>query len=58
MELKNKKWTEAEFLKEREEVLKTWHTGSSPLLNLDVAIENLKRVPEEKNFAIALNKAK
>lgn len=58
MELRNKKWTEAEFLKEREEVLKTWPTGSSPLLNLDVAIENLKKVPEEKNFAIKLNKAK
>lgn len=58
MELRNKKWTEAEFLKEREEVLKAWPTGSSPLLNLDVAIENLKKVPEEKNFAIKLNKAK
>lgn len=58
MELKNKRWTEEEFLKEREQVLKSWPTGSSPLLNLDVAVENLKRVPEEKNFAIMLNKAK
>jgi len=58
MELRNKKWTEAEFFEVREQVLKSWPTGSSPLLNLDVAIENLKKVPKEKNFAIKLNEAK
>lgn len=58
MELRNKKWTEEEFLNERSQVLKTWPTGSSPLLDLDVVIENLKNVPVEKNFAHALNKAK
>ena len=58
MILRNKKWTEEEFLKEREEVLRSWPTGSSPLLDLDVAVENLKKVPEDKNFAIMLNKAK
>ncbi|MFA7435792.1 MAG: methylaspartate mutase subunit E [Bacilli bacterium] len=58
MELKNKKWTEEEFLQVRAEVLKSWPTGNSPLLDLDVVIENLKKVPKEKNFAIVLNEAK
>lgn len=58
MELRNKKWTLEQFLQVREEVLKTWPTGSSDLLNLDTAIENLKKVPESKNFAMKLNKAK
>jgi methylaspartate mutase epsilon subunit len=58
MELKNKKWTEAEFLEEREKVLKTWPTGDDPALNLDVALEFLRTVPRSKNFALKLSKAK
>ncbi len=58
MKLQNKKWTENEFLKIRKEVLSTWSTGSSPLLNLDVAVEYLKTVPKEKNFSNKLAQAK
>lgn len=58
MELKNKKWTEEEFLTEREQVLKGWPTGSSPLLQLETAMETLRNVPRHKNFALKLADAK
>ncbi len=58
MELKNKKWTEEEFFRVRREVLASWPTGSSELLNLDVAIKNLKSVPDHKNFAKKMAEAK
>lgn len=59
MELRNKKWTEAEFLKVREEVLATWETGSDPRVkDLDQAVEYLKTIPAEKNFAKKLAAAK
>lgn len=58
MRLMNKKLTEAEFLNERIDVLKAWTTGSDEELDLDIAIEYLKSLPEHKNFAITLNKAK
>mgnify|MGYP001766410265 FL=1 len=58
MKLANNKLTEQEFLEQRLEVLKTWPTGNDPELNLDKAVEYLRNVPEEKNFAIVLNKAK
>ncbi len=58
MKLRNKKWTLEEFLEVRKEVLKTWKTGDDPLLDLDVALKRLKSIPEHKNFAIALEKAK
>lgn len=58
MELKNKKWTEEQFFEVRKEVLASWPTGSSELLNLDVAVENLKKLPDSKNFAIKLAEAK
>lgn len=58
MKLANKRLTEQEFLEQRLEVLKTWPTGNDPELNLDIAVEYLRNVPEEKNFAIVLNKAK
>lgn len=48
MELKNKKWTEEEFLQVRAEVLKSWPTGNSPLLDLDVVIENLKKFQKKR----------
>lgn len=56
MELKNKKWTEEEFLAVRKEVLATWPTGAE--IDLDKAVEFLKTVPEHKNFAVKLKKAK
>ena len=58
MKLANKRLTEQEFLEQRLEVLKTWPTGNDSELNLDIAVEYLGNVPEEKNFAIVLNKAK
>jgi len=58
MKLQNKKLTESEFLEQRKEVLKAWPTGNDPDLDLDQAVEYLKQVPEEKNFALVLNNAK
>ncbi|MBN2504919.1 MAG: methylaspartate mutase subunit E [Bacilli bacterium] len=58
MELKNKKLTETEFLEQREKVLKDWPTGSDPALDLSVAIDYLKQVPEHKNFDYKLRQAK
>ncbi len=57
MDLKNKKLTMAEFMKTREEVLNTWHTGAQ-VADLDKMIEYAKTVPSEKNFALKLQKAK
>ena len=56
--VKNKKLTEKEFLEERKAVLASWHTGSDSQLNLDEAVKYLKSIPEEKNFAVKLAKAK
>ncbi len=58
MELRNKKWTEVEFLQMRESVLRSWKTGSDPLLDFDKAIEYLKAIPEDLNFACKMEKAK
>jgi len=56
VELKNKKWTDEQFFNEREEVLKQWPTGKE--VNLQEAVDYLKKLPEEKNFAMKLLKAK
>ena len=58
MTVKNVKLTEAQFLEERKHVLSTWKTGSDSRLNFDEAIEYLKALPESKNFAIKMAKAK
>jgi methylaspartate mutase epsilon subunit len=58
MQLENKKWSLEKFLEIRKEVLKTWPTGNDPLLDLDVAVETLKKVPPHKNFALKLIEAK
>ncbi|MDD4069188.1 MAG: methylaspartate mutase subunit E [Candidatus Izemoplasmatales bacterium] len=58
MKLANKKLTEKEFLEQRQEVLKAWPTGNDEDLDLDKALAFLKSVPEDKNFALVLNKAK
>lgn len=56
MDLKFKKWTDEEFFKMREEVLQTWPTGKD--VDLQEAIDYLKQIPDEKNFAKKLVKAK
>ena len=57
MELKNKKWSEEEFYKVREEILTHWQTGKE-VKDLQAGADYLKTVPEHKNFALKLNKAK
>lgn len=56
LEIRNKKWTDDEFYKVREEVLKTWETGKE--VNLEEAFAYHKAMPEHKKFAQKLNKAK
>lgn len=56
MDLKNKKLTEDEFFGIRKEVLTHWPTGSE--VDLQDAVDYLKKVPDEKNFAKKLRKAK
>ena len=55
---KNKKLTKEEFLREREEVLASWKTGKDYHLDFEESIPFLKSIPDEKNFAIKLEKAK
>ena len=55
--LKNKKWTEEYFLKERKKVLATWPIGNDPKLNLDDAINYVKSLPPHKNFGQKLIEA-
>ncbi|WP_129598336.1 methylaspartate mutase subunit E [Anaerophilus nitritogenes] len=55
MELKNKKWTEEEFLKMRKEVLTQWPTGKD--VDFKEATDYIKALPEHKNFAKKLRKA-
>jgi len=56
--LRNKRISEADFLKERKKVLASWKTGYDLDLDLDKAVAYLKSLPEEKNFALKLAKAK
>jgi methylaspartate mutase epsilon subunit len=56
--VENKKMKLEEFLEIRQEILKHWKTGNHPDLNLDVAVEKLKAIPREKNFALKLRDAK
>ena len=58
MELRNQKLTLEEFFEERKKVLASWVTGGDPLLDFSVSIPFLKSLPEHKNFAIKLEKAK
>lgn len=54
----NKKIPLEDFLKERKEILSHWKTGAHPGLDFDVAIERLKQLPKEKQFAYQLREAK
>jgi len=56
MNLKNKRLSDEEFFSLREEVLSHWPTGKE--VNLQEAVDYLKKVPDEKNFAKKLRKAK
>lgn len=56
--IENKKIPLEQFLETRKEILRTWHTGTHPGLDLDVAVERLKSLPDHKNFAKKLRKAK
>jgi len=56
MKLKNKKLSEDEFFNLRKEVLSQWPTGSE--VDLNEAVDYLKKVPEEMNFAKKMRKAK
>jgi len=56
MNVKNKKWTEEEFFKAREEVLKQWPTGEE--VDLAEGVKYLKALPDSKNFAKKLWAAK
>ena len=57
MKLRNKKWTDEEFFEMREDVLSTWPTGEA-IRDINVGIEYAKKVPDHKNFAKVLEKAK
>lgn len=56
MDLQNKKLSEEQFFKIREEILTHWPTGKD--VDLTEAVEYLKKVPDEKNFAKKLRKSK
>jgi len=56
--LQNKKIPLEDFLEIRKEILNHWPTGSHPDLDLDRAVEKLKKLPREKNFALKLRDAK
>ena len=56
MKVQNKKWSDAEFFETREEVLRGWPTGKE--VDLQEAIDYLKKLPDHKNFAKKIRKAK
>jgi len=56
MNLKNKRLSDEEFFKLREDVLSHWPTGKD--VDLQEAVDYLKKIPDEKNFAKKLKKAK
>lgn len=56
MDLINKRLSEAEFFKIRSEVLAEWPTGKD--VNLQEAVDYLKKIPKKKNFAKILRGAK
>lgn len=56
MNLKNKRLSDEEFFGLRKDVLSHWPTGKD--VDLQEAVDYLKKVPDEKNFAKKLRKAK
>lgn len=56
MKLQNKRLSDGEFFEIRKDVLSHWPTGKD--VDLQEAVDYLKKVPDEKNFAKKLRKAK
>ncbi|MFC2059251.1 methylaspartate mutase subunit E [Chloroflexota bacterium] len=56
MELRNRKWSDEEFLEERQKVLAKWPTGKE--IDLDEAIEYRKRLPNGKVWNNMISKQK
>lgn len=56
MELRNKKISLDDFMSERFQVLKTWHTGKD-VENFEDGVKYQQSIPEAKNFARALFEA-
>lgn len=56
MKLQNKRLSDGEFFEIRKDVLSHWPTGKD--VDLQEAVDYLKKVPDEKNFAKKLKKAK
>ena len=56
-EIKNKKLSDDEFYKIREEILSTWETGKDAL-DLQAGIDYQKSIPDHKSFSKKLLKAK
>ncbi|MBN2570345.1 MAG: methylaspartate mutase subunit E [Deltaproteobacteria bacterium] len=56
MELKNARWSDEEFYRERKKVLSMWPTGRE--IDLDEAIAFHKSLPPERNYVNVVKKAK
>ena len=56
MELKNQRWSDEEFLQERQKVLSLWPTGRE--IELTEAVDYLRALPPEKNYALKVVKAR
>ncbi len=52
--VRNRKWDEDRFLKERKEVLSTWPTGED--VDFEEAVEYHRNLPEHKNFSKVIQK--
>ena len=55
-QIRNKRLSDDEFFREREEVLAEWPTGQE--VDLDEAVEYHRRQSPDKNYALKLAKAK
>jgi methylaspartate mutase epsilon subunit len=56
MELKNERWSDEEFFRERENILSLWPTGRQ--VDLLEATDYLRSVPSERNYALEVIKAR
>ena len=56
MDIQNKRLTDEEFYKQREEVLTQWHTGAE--VDLEEAVAYHKSMPESRDFSKKLSEAK
>ncbi len=56
MEVKNERWSDEEFYRERKKVLSLWPTGKD--IHLDEAVAFHRSLPPEKNYVNVIRKAK